>query len=58
VESASGWTCNGQPVAQPDGWRLKDEKTVELIGPSCTNFLSNPDVMLRADFPCDVFVPD
>ena len=50
------WTCNDMPVAMPDGWRLKDASTVELMGPACTSFLNSPLSTLRAAFPCNVFV--
>lgn len=57
-ENAGMWTCDDMPVAAPDGWRLKDPGTVELIGNACTNFLRSPSAMLRAGFPCGIFVPE
>jgi hypothetical protein len=57
-EGAAGWTCDEVPAATPDGWRLKDERTVELTGATCTQFLLAPVASLRASFPCGVFSPD
>jgi hypothetical protein len=45
-------TCN-----DPDGWRLLDSKTIELQGKACEEFMSSPDVVLNAGFPCGVFRP-
>ena len=42
----------------PNGWRLVDERTFELTGTECDDFLTDPESMLHADFPCDVFVPE
>jgi hypothetical protein len=57
-EENAGWTCDEAPVTPPDGWRLKDERTVELMGATCTQFLLAPAATLRASFPCGVFSPD
>jgi hypothetical protein len=57
-ESAGSWTCNDAPVADASGWRLKDERTVELIGEQCVSFLTASEASLEARFPCDVFRPD
>jgi hypothetical protein len=46
------------PCNDPNGWHLKDERTVELQGSACMDFLNNPLAQLHADFPCGVFVPD
>lgn len=43
--------CNG-----PDGWRLADPTHIELLGQACDRFMSNPDGMLSARFPCGVVV--
>jgi hypothetical protein len=56
--TSAGALCNGMPANPADGWFLKDPMTVELTGPTCTNFLVSSDVMLRAGFPCDVFTPE
>ena len=56
MEKMGAWTCNEMPAAMPDGWRLKDPSTVELMGATCTNFLNSPQASLRAAFPCNVFV--
>lgn len=57
-EETAGWTCDEAAAATPDGWRLKDERTVELMGATCTQFLIAPVASLRASFPCGVFSPD
>jgi hypothetical protein len=51
------WTCNKMPVASPNGWRLSDDHSIELVGDACTNFLIGSGDLLRASFPCAVFVP-
>lgn len=57
--TGGAWTCGGAPApGEPNGWRLKDERTVELIGSQCLDFLQAPEASLRASFPCDVFSPD
>ncbi len=43
-------TCNGD-----DGWRLVDERTIELVGAACDSFMTDPTAILEAGFPCDVF---
>jgi hypothetical protein len=50
--------CNDAPANPADGWLLKDPRTIELTGPTCTNFLSATEVVLQASFPCDAFSPD
>jgi hypothetical protein len=57
-EEAGGWMCNDAPVTDASGWRLKDERTVELIGEQCVSFLTASEASLEARFPCDVFAPD
>ena len=52
-----GATCDGAATATPNGWRLTDPSTIELIGESCTEFLIGEDKSLDAQFPCDVFIP-
>lgn len=57
-KAASGVvTCDGPPSPTPSGWRLSDERTIELLGDSCAHFLIGSDSLLQAEFPCDVFVP-
>jgi hypothetical protein len=41
-----------------NGWRLKDEQTVELTGTACDAFKGDNMAQLIANFPCGVFVPD
>ena len=46
------------PCNDPNGWKLIDERTIELQGAACENFIASPEVTLRAGFPCGVFRPD
>ena len=46
-------TCN-----DPNGWRLKDEQTIEITGTACEKFRATKDASLDANFPCDVFTPE
>jgi hypothetical protein len=60
-EECSGYVgVNGQalPCNDPNGWRLKNEQTIELTGTACDSFRTNSAAQLRADFPCDVFYPE
>jgi Mg-chelatase subunit ChlD len=59
-ETAGAWTCNDAPVTgdQASGWRLKDPRTVELVGAECVAFTTAREASLEARFPCDVFSPD
>jgi hypothetical protein len=43
--------CNG-----PDGWRLNDATTLELVGAACTTALTAAEVHLTAEFPCDAVI--
>ena len=52
---AGGAVCDGVNVNPPNGWRLKDTSTIELLGTTCEQFLASPDLLLEAGFPCDVF---
>lgn len=36
----------------PNGWRVIDEHTIELVGDACTTFLESEELDLRAEFPC------
>jgi hypothetical protein len=56
ADAAGAMKCNGMPADPADGWLLKDPSTVELVGASCTSFLANPQALLTASFPCDIFV--
>jgi hypothetical protein len=50
---------NGAPLTCNDanGWKMLDERTVQLNGTACTNFTSKQS-FVEANFPCDVFTPD
>ncbi|MDB4991088.1 MAG: hypothetical protein JWN04_6266 [Myxococcaceae bacterium] len=43
--------CNGA-----DGWRLKGDSTVELVGAACERIRQSPHLSIRARFPCDVIL--
>jgi hypothetical protein len=52
-------TLSGFPLACNDdnGYRLIDERTLQLTGDACSDFLA-VDSMLYASFPCGAFTPD
>jgi hypothetical protein len=52
------WTCDNAPTGAPNGWRLADAHSIELVGQSCVDFLVGSGDVLAATFPCDVFIPD
>jgi hypothetical protein len=52
------WTCDGTSMAAPNGWRLTDPHSIELLGDSCASFLLGSNELLDASFPCEVFTPD
>jgi len=39
----------------PNGWRLVDEKTIELQGTVCDKFMTDSSAILEAGFPCEIF---
>lgn len=39
----------------PDGWRVVDEHTIELLGAGCDELLSARQGALTVSFPCEVF---
>ncbi|MCA9581668.1 MAG: VWA domain-containing protein [Myxococcales bacterium] len=45
-------TLNGSPLAFNTDWKLKDKSTIELLGASCNDFLTEETVSLSASFPC------
>lgn len=44
--------CDG-----PDGWRAIDATTIELVGASCDQWLTDDQAQLHVRFPCDVIRP-
>lgn len=52
------WKCDNAAADAPNGWRLADTHSIELVGPACTEFLLGSGDVLQATFPCEVFVPD
>lgn len=57
-QDASGLVCGGTPTNAPDGWRLSDAHSIELLGDACADFLLGTGSVLSAHFPCEVFNPD
>jgi len=63
---ASGSECmgfvamNGNDLGcnSPDGWRLKDQNTIELVGAACDDLKQLPSATVNAGFPCGVFTPE
>jgi hypothetical protein len=61
-----GQECNGEvilnsqslPCNDPNGWRLDDERHIELLGTACDQFMKNTAAVLEAGFPCDTFTPE
>ena len=61
----SGQECAGEVTLNgfaldcnaPDGWRMHDERTVQLTGSACDMFLGAPS-QVHATFPCGIFTPD
>ncbi len=51
VLNGENLACNG-----PDGWRLVDETTIELVGAACNTALTAAEVHLTAEFPCDAVI--
>ncbi|HEX2677450.1 MAG TPA: hypothetical protein VHM19_12440 [Polyangiales bacterium] len=50
-------TLEGAPLAcnDPNGWRLKDKKTVELVGSACAGLRDHPTNVIEAQFPCAIW---
>ncbi len=46
------------PFDDPDGWRLIDPSTLELLGAACETFLESEEVSLTATFPCGSIATD
>src|SRR6185312_330062 len=51
-------SCGAASMASPNGWRLTDTHSIELLGDACTQFLVGSGSVLSAKFPCRVFTPD
>jgi hypothetical protein len=56
-KAGNGWNCDQRPATPPNGWRLSDDHSIELVGDACTSFLLGSDELLMATFPCEVFRP-
>ena len=37
----------------PDGWQLNTPTEIEFVGAACDTILTDPDVIVEAEFPCD-----
>lgn len=50
--------CAGNPpeAGSENGWMLKDEKHIELLGTACETFKNAVDARLSAKFPCEVII--
>ena len=51
-------SCGPSSTSSPNGWRLSDAHSIELLGDSCAQFLLGAGSVLSARFPCRVFTPD
>ena len=57
-KSATGeMSCDDAPTSSPNGWRLNDDHSIELLGDACANFLLGSGSVLNATFPCEIFTP-
>lgn len=46
------------PYNTPDGWKLKDPSTLELVGAACTELKTTANPKLSARFPCGTVTPN
>jgi hypothetical protein len=53
-EASGDVRLNGQPLGygDPNGWRMIDDETLELVGTACTTLLESDTATLSATFPC------
>ncbi|HET8938240.1 MAG TPA: VWA domain-containing protein [Polyangiales bacterium] len=58
ADAAGAWKCNNAPTTTPNGWRLTDPGSIELLGDSCTQFLLGSADLVNAEFPCEIFSPN
>lgn len=49
-------TFNGRTLVFGVDWEVIDSNTIQLLEPTCTEFLDAPEVDLDAEFPCGVVV--
>ncbi len=53
----SSVTFNGRPIpCGPNGWRLTGPTTLEFLGDACLAMQSDPTLIVKAQFPCEVFI--
>jgi hypothetical protein len=55
--SSGDMRCDDMPASSPNGWKLNDPHSIELLGDSCAKFLLGSGSVLNATFPCKVFTP-
>jgi hypothetical protein len=41
------------PCNDPDGWQLNNPTEIEFVGATCDTILTDPDVTVSANFPCN-----
>jgi hypothetical protein len=57
-DASGALRCGGMPSGSPNGWRLSDPHSIELLGDACAKFLLGSGAsLLNARFPCAVFTP-
>jgi hypothetical protein len=57
-QSQSGkMSCDDASMTAPNGWRLNDAHSIELLGDACADFLLGSGSVLNATFPCEIFTP-
>lgn len=44
------------PCGDPNGWVLKDSKTITIQGTACDDYKAKKDALLQASFPCEAIV--
>lgn len=58
ADASGAMQCDGMPSGSPNGWRLSDPHSIELLGDACATFLLGSGAsLLNARFPCAVFTP-
>jgi hypothetical protein len=61
AEACSGTvTLDGMPLTcnDPNGWRVIDERNIQLQGEACKRLMANNNASLEATFTCTAFRPD
>lgn len=58
ADATGAWKCSNAATTTPNGWRLTDPGSIELVGDACTQFLLGASDLVSAEFPCEVFSPN